>query len=201
MSIEALDMLGHVHGFEDDLESFIYVVLYAALRWLPVESPHLLHWRFTTFFGAPDPEGCGGGADAKQNNVISHKYTRSLKTTRSAQVLQWVNDAVDLHYKGWRLNPDWVGGKALKRMWEERLKGELPIDDRCVNLAPGMEVDESRSLYMTYIAGAPPMALSGHDDEFQLTGTTSSKRSQEASGDELAATSRNPKRLRLGMLF
>ena len=116
MSIEALDMLGHVHGFEDDLESFIYVVLYAALRWLPVESPHSLRWRFTTFFGAPDPEGCGGGADAKQNNAISHKYTRSLKTTRSSQVLQWVNDAVDLHYKGWHLNPVWVDAKALKRM-------------------------------------------------------------------------------------
>ena len=112
-----------------------------------------------------------------------------------------MNDTVDLHYKGWHLNPDWVDGKALKRMWEERLKGELPIDDRCVNLVPGMEVDEGRSLYMTYIAGAPPMALSGHDDEFQLTGTTSSKRSQEAAGDELAATSRGPKRLRLGMLF
>ena len=198
MSIEALDMLGHVHGSEDDLESFIYVVLYAALRWLPVESPHSLHWRFTTFFGAPDPEGCGGGADAKQNNAISHKYTRSLKTTRSAQVLQWVNDAVDLHYKGWRLHPDWVDGKALKRMWEERLKGELPLDDRCVNLVQGMEVDESRSLHTTHIAGTPlAMALSGHDDEFQLTGTTSSKRSQEAGGDELAATSRDPKRLRL----
>ena len=85
MSIEALDMLGHVHGFEDDLKSFIYVVLYAALRWLPVELPHPLHWWFTAFFGAPDSEGYGGGADAKQNNAINQKYTRSLKTMRSAQ--------------------------------------------------------------------------------------------------------------------
>ncbi|KAF9642368.1 hypothetical protein BDM02DRAFT_3072078, partial [Thelephora ganbajun] len=35
MSFKALKVQGHVHGLKDDLESFIYVVLYGALRWLP----------------------------------------------------------------------------------------------------------------------------------------------------------------------
>jgi len=150
MSIKALGVQKHVHALGDDLESLIYVVLNAALRWLPVESSIRLNWWIKDFFGAPDPDGLGGGTDRKLVNAINRRYTSSLYSTKDLRVLDWLRDAMDLHYKDGIVNPLWNDGKTLKTMWEGILGGDLPSGDRCVNKVPDMKIHDDYSLHATY---------------------------------------------------
>lgn len=151
MSIKALNNVqGHVHSLKDDLESFIYVVLYASLRWLPVQSKFALNWWMSEFFGAPAPNGLGGGADPKQVNAIDRKYTSDLSSAGSLHVVDWLKAAMDIHYKDGFANPVWNDGKALRTMWEGVLAEDLPSNDRYVNPVPGMQIREDYSLHATY---------------------------------------------------
>ena len=197
MSIDAMNLRNHVHSLEDDIESFIYVVLYAALRWLPVgSSVRGFNWWFRDFFGAPTPDGHGGGRPCKYLNAKSRDYTAGLDSAKSPQVMQWLNDAMDLHYKDKLPNPAWEGGKALKEMWEKCLEGELPDDDRCVNSVPGMKFNEGHALHATYTAGTSSTGSYAHDKQSQFPGTIPTKRSQDAGDVELTAASPPRKTLR-----
>ena len=145
-----------MHSLENDLESFIYIILYAALRWLPVASPPAtLDWWITVFFGAPDHDGFGGGVDAKLADTLTRKYTEDLNSTGSSHVVDWIKDAMDLHFgkcvQGMAANPLRDDGKALRAMWEESLAKNLPSNDRCVNPIPYMKIPEG-SLHATYTA-------------------------------------------------
>ena len=156
MSIGVLS--GKRHCLEDDLESFVYVVLYAALRWLPVDSEHSLHWWMTDFFGAPRPDGTGGGEDAKRANVVRRKYTDDLRSETTPHVVEWLKAAMDLHMLDETCNPLWKGGEALRKMWEEILAKDLPSNDRVENEIPGMKMRHGDSLHATYT-----MSTSGQD--------------------------------------
>ena len=156
MSVNVLNGDGHVHSLNDDLESFIYVVLYAALRWLPVESPAAtLDWWISDFFSAPkNQRGSGGGADMKLADFVSRKYTKGLHSTESSHVVDWIKNAMDLHFgkvvQGMvvRALPD--DGKALAAMWEGVLAKDLPSNDRRVNPIPDITIREGHSLHATF---------------------------------------------------
>jgi len=152
MSFNVLIKTGHVHSLEDDLESFIYVVLYAALRWLPVESGISLRWWMTSFFGAPNPSVAVavGGALPKLGSAIWRNPTSTLHSTTSSHVVDWLKAAMELHYKDAVANPQWNGGKELRKMWEEVLAAELPSNDRVVNLVPGMKFRGDGFLHATH---------------------------------------------------
>ena len=198
MSIYAMGSPNHVHILEDDLESFIYVVLYAALRWLPVgSSADRLDWWLRDFFGAPNPDQQSCGTGAKIVNAMFRTHTRDLETAKSPHVMQWLNAAMDLHYKDELPNPAWKGGQALKEMWERCLKGELPEDDRCINPVPRTKVSEGHSLHATYTAGTPSTGSYAQDEQSQPPKTIPAKRSQDAGDVELAAASPPLKTLRL----
>ncbi|KAF9642552.1 hypothetical protein BDM02DRAFT_3133010, partial [Thelephora ganbajun] len=193
-------LIGHVHGLKDDLESFIYIVLYAALRWLPVKSPFGLGSWLTGFFGAPDPSGTGGGADAKLTNAIYRKYTSSLSSTRNTQVIEWLNTAMNLHYNG-VANPLWDDGKALREMWEQFLARELPSNDRCVNPVLGMKFGESHSLHATYtvtVATSSQDLYRHHDEPLKRLPTAYTKRIWILDDDEPHPATQAVKRLRTG---
>ena len=136
----------HIHGLKDDLESILYVVLYCALLWLPVTSPHNLDWWFTKFFAVDHRRGAGG--TYKEVNALGRHFTNHLKTTRSQAVLDWVNAALDLHYKHGP-NPVWDDGKALGDMWKESLERKLPEDDRHENPVSDTARREQYSLHLT----------------------------------------------------
>lgn len=145
----------HMHRLRDDLESMIYVVPYCALLWLPVTSSSKLDWWLTDSFGVPDP--CGkGGAPFKSLNAIHRRYTSRLTTTRSQAVLDWLNAAMNLHFRPIGRpeipgpNPDWDDGEVLKRMWEKTLAEGLPSDDRHENTVPNMVIREVYSHHATY---------------------------------------------------
>ncbi|KAF9650769.1 hypothetical protein BDM02DRAFT_3259485 [Thelephora ganbajun] len=185
MSFKALNARGHVHGLKDDLESFIYIVLYGALRWLPVKSLFGLKSWLTEFFSAPRPNRVGGGADAKTTNALERKYTSGLSSTQSTQVIEWLNAAMDLHYNG-VANPLWDDGKALREMWERFLMRELPSNDRCVNPVPGMVFGESHSLHATYAVATSLQSLYRDNNEPpQLPPSTPTKRLLILDNDDL----------------
>jgi len=144
-----------MHNFKDDLESFIYVVLYAALRWLPVESSQSLGWWMSCFFGAPRVDRLGGGADHKVGNAISRRYTTKLESTTSPHAVRWLKAATDLHYKNEVPNPLWNDGKELRKMWEEVLAEDLPSNDRVVNEIQDMKTWDDGFLHASYAAVNP----------------------------------------------
>jgi hypothetical protein len=179
-----------MHSLKDDLESFIYIILFASLRWLPLESKQKLCWWLTTFFGAPSPDGTGGGADAKHLNALSRKYTSSLSGAGSPHILQWLNAAMDLHYKDGVPNPAWDDGKALADMWKDFLATELPLADRRVNWAYVLDFSQEGPLEATYTFNTS-FAKRQHDDSLQSPPSAPAKRSQMPGG-------RAPKRPRQG---
>ena len=154
MSIAASDTTAsHVHNIKDDLESIIYIVLFCALLWLPVESPvRDLDWWLTEFFSTPI--GTNTGAPAKFLNAISRFYTKGLTSVKSQPVLDWLNVAMNLHYhlvgglETAEPNPAWDDGKDLEAMWKEMLGKALQDDDRCDNPIPSMALQE-HSLHAT----------------------------------------------------
>lgn len=84
MSIKALRRQQHTHSFGDDLESFIYIILYASLQWLPVKLSIRLEFWLTQFF-SHNPVGLDGGRDAKHANAIEHSYTSELEGEQIVQ--------------------------------------------------------------------------------------------------------------------
>ena len=125
MSFRALRGSDHVHSLADDLESFLYVVLYAALRWLPVKSQLGLHFWIAQFFSLPSNAGANICADMKLSNAYTRKRSSSLESAKSPQVVNWLKAAMDLHYKDEARNPRWDDGVALREMWERILAEDL----------------------------------------------------------------------------
>jgi len=109
MSIAVLTGRPHNHTLSDYLKLFIYVVLYCALTWLLVGRDENTQWWLETFFGA-------GGFDSKQSNALNHQYTESLVTSKSVKVMDWLNQAMDLHFKDSLPNQEWKDGKVFGDM-------------------------------------------------------------------------------------
>lgn len=181
MSFKALNSQRHMHSLKDDLESFIYVILFASLRWLPVQPKPKLDWWLTTYFGAPNPDGSYGGADSKCSNALTRKYTRGLRTKESPHILEWLNNAMDLHYKDGVPNPAWDDGKALGNMWRDFLATDLPHADRCVNVASVLKFRGEGPLGVTYILDTTAMKKE-HNDSSQPSPSVPAKRPQSSGG-------------------
>jgi len=185
MSIKALGGRNHVHDLKDDLESLIYVVLYAALLWLPVESPFNLRWWMTDFFSAPHPGGSGGGEDWKWLNALVRRYTSDLNSKESPHVVDWLTGAMELHYKNGSPNPLWDDGKALGKFWEGILAKDLPSNDRRVNPIFGTKIQPGGSLQATYTAATSAQDLYRYrNDPTQSVAPPPAKRSVAQSADD-----------------
>ena len=198
MSIKALGDPKHAHTLEDDLESFIYVILYAALRWLPVKSEYNLKWWLTEFFGAPHIMHPFGGGAHKSFNATSRSYTSTLSSTESPDVVGWLRDAMDLHYENGVPNPRWKGGKELGGMWNRIIAKALPSGDRCVNEIPGLKPRGDHSLHATYTVDTSSLNLyRARDEPSQPSTSTSVKRPYTQSvDDDVPHTTPAPKRRR-----
>ena len=185
MSYRALIGQGHMHSLKDDLESFIYVVLYAALRWLPVDSPQTLRWWMTDFFSAPQPSGADGGSDRKLVNAVSRRYTEKLQSTKSPHVVLWLNKATALHYKDGLPNHLWNDGEELKKMWEEILAQDLPSDDRIENQIEGVKTREGVPYHATFTSTTSTQDLyRSRNDPIYSPPPTPSKRPLAQSVDD-----------------
>ena len=180
MSIGAL--LGDEHGLKDDMESFIYVVLYAALRWLPVQPSQGLDWWMTRFFSAPQADGSEGGADLKMSNAMCRRYASDLSSTESQHIVNWLAAAMDLHCKDRVFNPGGIDGMALGEMWEEVLAMDLPTNCRVVNPIPGMKAQDDGSLHPMFTAATSTQDLHrSRNEPIPLHAPTPIKRSRSHS--------------------
>jgi len=178
-------MYGWERSLKDDLESFIYVVLYAALRWLPVKSRPGLDWWMAEFFGAPGHDGTSGGADRKLANAIRRSSTSTLGITENSHVLDWLNAVMDLHYKDGQPNPLWNDGEALREMWERFLTKDLPTNDRRVNPVVGMKIRDAVSLQATYtVVTFSTDVYKSHDEPTQPPVPAPPKRPRARSEDD-----------------
>ena len=185
MSIKALTDPNHAHTLEDDLESLIYVILYVALRWLPVTSTHNLNFWITGFFGAPTIMNPSGGGAHKSFNATSRFYTSTLSSTESPDVVGWLRAAMDLHYENGNPNPRWKGGKELGKMWKRTLAKALPSGDRCVNEIPGIKLRGDHSLHATYTVDTSSRNLYiTRDEPTQPSASTSVKKPHTESVDD-----------------
>jgi len=181
----------HVHAMKDDLESLLYVVLYCALLWLPVESSSGLNWWLSDFF-CPHGRGGEAGAPVKLLNAATRFYTGGLRSAQGQAVLDWLNAAMDLHYcpmggPNPGPNPVWDDGNALKTMWEETLTKDLPNDDWHENTIPDTVLREDGFLHATHTVSTTPTApREPHDTSLQQPLATSSKHTLSVGTDESA---------------
>ena len=86
------------HTFEDDMESLLYVVLYAALLWQPhdftrAELSRIIKNMFED--AAPLHGGMHGGG-GKSANAMMRAYTRDMHLS-SAPLQEWLTTVMDFH--------------------------------------------------------------------------------------------------------
>jgi len=150
MSCKILDKATE-HSLRDDLESFIYIVLFCALRWLPITSKTRMRWWLSQFFSH---EGSTG-----KESILT--LMEELATVKCKGVLNWLKLATDLHF-GVR-SPDTAMMREegepdmLKLIWEEEIRKELPQDDRRSKPKKLLEVKfrDKRPLHATFAVTTP----------------------------------------------
>ena len=94
----------------------------------------------------------GSRGFAKKLNAKDRSCTKGLVTRKSAGVLSWLNEAMDLHHKGETDNPLWEDGKALGEMWEKKIKAGLPSKDRHENAVLNVRFRDSDPFHATFTA-------------------------------------------------
>jgi len=170
----------YTHKLKDDLEAFIYIVLYCALRWLPVTSEHSFEWWSNKFFTAIPSADWSGSPNYKCRNALNRTFTKGLKSKGSTKVLEWLHTAMDLHYNKLP-NPLWDDGKALGDMWREKLKGDIPDKDRQQDKARSIGFQDKQPLGATF-AAQPPIRLLKNSQR-SVHSPTSAKRPRQFRDD------------------
>jgi len=140
----------HVYKLKDDLEAFIYIVLYSALRWLPVASDRPLEWWLDEFFTSASTSK---NYVCKGLNAIDRRFTEGLKSKGNVDVLDWLREAMDLHYKDRFPNPLWDDGRAFGDMWRKKLEANKDRLERKTGTI-GVKFEEPH-LRATFTAGPP----------------------------------------------
>lgn len=152
-SFDPVGMKAYVYELKDDLEAFIYIVLYCALRWLPVTSEHSLKWWLSKFFTAIPAANWYGSPVYKKRNASHRTFTKGLKSKASTGVLDWLNEAMGIHYDR-TPNPQWDDGKALGMMWRRKLEDDIANKDRQEDKARSIGFQDKQPLGATFTA--PP---------------------------------------------
>ena len=134
-------MLSHLNAFArhtlaDDMESLLYVVLYAALRWLPHDYPdYALSDLLQHFFEArTDVRGIPHGGTYKLGNAEYRGTTREIDF-KDTSFQEWLNTVLDYHCPPEPLKEAYAGRWSdpshLDRYWAEFLRThELARNDR-----------------------------------------------------------------------
>lgn len=122
---------GYRHTFQDDMESFFYVVLYAALRWLPhnhIEELGNIMSRYFNEYHEFEGNPEGGRAKASNREGNGSDFTNKFHW-EDEHLAKWINQCILLQEKYRGKQPDWTE-KNLRELWEEINGKHLPNDDR-----------------------------------------------------------------------
>lgn len=131
------------HTFGDDMESMIYVVLYCALLWLPLEEPgswDVKHVLDMFDFFTPWQDGVALGGVLKSMNLTNRSCTNKLQWT-TPTIQQWLSEALGRRRprKSSRLDTD-KGVTIMKGFytwWGNLLAG-------CQDLTPAKRSDNTQ---------------------------------------------------------
>lgn len=189
MSIDALfGDKSFKHRFQDDMESFYYVVLYASVIWLPHENSECVEEEVTSFFDEyKERSGKARGGVAKESNRASGKFYRLWRFGNDA-LKEWL-EAVRLLQWPTRYGeqPEWTP-KALNDQWKTTDEGNLPTNDRvnrALSRSPEEEVRETEASTSNALRESENIALpepGSHSTD--AVSRSSSKRSAEEVGFE-----------------
>lgn len=178
---------GFRHSFHDDMESFFYVVLYAAVRWLAHNDVEDLGDLMTYFFNEfRESRGKAVGGTRKGQNIIDLTFVGEF-VWRCAAFAEWISTVLDLQKLAYLDRVDCDAAK-LSEVWEAIDAKDLPNDDRQVHplsLPDGSTEEEELSN-----CSSSSLASSAHSSQR----SSGSKRSAEMA--ELTGKTECNKRLR-----
>lgn len=123
------------HGFQDDVESFFYVVLYACLRWLPhAFSGNLVQEMKSFFDDCRESQGMPVGGGYKALNIVFGTFM-ALCEWRNDHLANWFNEVLLLLRRGLddRDACAWTA-RRLHEIWLKSDNNELPTGDRYEHL-------------------------------------------------------------------
>lgn len=124
MSINSLKGNGSFkHSFQDDMESFFYVVLYACVRWLPHNFSGDLAKDMRDFFDdCREKRGMVVGGSLKRDNVIDEYFVECFEW-KDDHLANWINVALSFQ----RSN---MNGQDTTMWTAERLDGLWELTDK-----------------------------------------------------------------------
>lgn len=136
MSINVLRAsYNYSHTFRNDMESFFYVVLYAAIRWLPHNNVKELGKLMSKYFNESRVyDGVTKGGGAKEKNITENDFTAKFEW-RNEHMAEWINKVLRLQLRErdhGSYGNIWTSNNLL-RIWEKTDKEMLPKDDRVVH--------------------------------------------------------------------
>lgn len=130
MSIAALRGKNFKHTFQDDMESFYYVILYSSVLWLPHKEVHNLELHVSKFFDeySEDRGKVTGGIGKISDRAMGTFY--EVWEFKNDSLKCWLEEVRTLQEACRRgAQPKWTP-EALHRQWKMTDEDNLPVDDR-----------------------------------------------------------------------
>ena len=120
------------HGFNDDMESFFYVVLYAGVRWLTHNHVEDLGDFMTYYFNEYRISfGKAMGGSRKGQNMISRTFVREFKWN-NAEFAEWIDTVLNYQRTAFIDRTECDAAKLFE-LWEAIDTKNLPNSDRHVH--------------------------------------------------------------------
>lgn len=122
------------HRFQDDMESFFYVILYASVLWLPHKPVDDIGKHVSLFFDeCNDHNGRPRGGSLKNSNRCSSTFYEIWEFENDS-LKRWLEIVRDLQWPT-RMGeqPEWTP-KALYDQWKSTDEENLPLNDRVDHL-------------------------------------------------------------------
>ena len=133
MSIASLFREKFKHRFQDDMESFYYVILYASVLWLPHKEIDDIERRISKFFHEYELfDGKAEGGSAKLSNSYRETFYR-VWDFENRSLRLWLEKVLELQ-RPWDEPPNWTP-QALYDQWKVIIDENLPEDDRIDHLS------------------------------------------------------------------
>ena len=178
MSIACLTDDDFKHRFQDDMESFYYVILYASVLWSPRDDVNDVEERMSKFFDEYVFYGRRTeGGTAKTLNVLRGTFLR-MWDFKNGSLQQWLARVLELQ-RPFEIQPNWTA-QALSDQWKITDEEDLPEDDRIDHLLMIQMEKDRLALLRSSGRSIDKLGRAGHSlDTPEKTSPPSSKRSAE----------------------
>lgn len=128
MSIALLRKRGFRHRFQDDMESFYYVLLYSSVLWLPREEEEGFEKLVSEYFNEYlVGDGIATGGSFKAVNIFTG-FFRNIWQFDNVLMQKYLDDILDLQ-RPFEDQPSWIP-QALYTVMKSMDEEDLPLDDR-----------------------------------------------------------------------